>query len=181
MDISNTQQANDDKELAQVLAGINQQVDEVSSTTPATPPPATPPPMPAIPEPPTPAPAPAAPETPQPDMPAPAKVDIPTPTTPPPAPAVPAPEAARHEPKSGSPLDSIKQEALGELRPLVDKLDVSTEEKFDTYLLLLRSTDDKELIAPAHAAAKKISDEGRRAQALLDIIKEIDFLTTPHK
>src|SRR5436190_12852548 len=27
-------------------------------------------------------------------------------------------------------LDAIKQEALGELRPLVDKLDVSPEEKF---------------------------------------------------
>lgn len=74
-------------------------------------------------------------------------------------------------------LDSIKQEALGELRPLVDKLDVSPEEKFDTYLLLLRSTDDHALIAPAHEAARMISDEARRAQALLDIIKEIDYLS----
>lgn len=73
-------------------------------------------------------------------------------------------------------LESIKQEALGELRPLVDKLNVSPEEKFDTYLLLLRSTDDRELIAPAHEAAKSIADESRKAQALLDIIKEIDFL-----
>ena len=74
-------------------------------------------------------------------------------------------------------LDAVKQEALNELRPLVDKLDVSAEEKFDTYLLLLRSTDDRELIAPAHEAAKSIVDEARRAQALLDIIKEIDFLS----
>lgn len=74
-------------------------------------------------------------------------------------------------------LESIKQEALGELRPLVDKLDVSAEEKFDTYLLLLRSTDDQNLIAPAHEAARGIADEARRAQALLDIIKEIDYLS----
>jgi len=74
-------------------------------------------------------------------------------------------------------LDTVKQEALQELRPLVDKLNVSPEEKFDTYLLLLRSTDDKALIEPAHEAAKGIVDEARRAQALLDIIKEIDFLT----
>lgn len=74
-------------------------------------------------------------------------------------------------------LDAIKQEALGELRPLVDKLDVSPEEKFDTYLLLLRSTDDKALIGPAHQAARGIADEARRAQALLDIIKEIDYLS----
>lgn len=74
-------------------------------------------------------------------------------------------------------LTSIKTEALSELRPLVDKLNVEPEEKFDTYLLLLRSTDDKSLIAPAHEAARGIVDEARRAQALLDIIKEIDYLS----
>lgn len=74
-------------------------------------------------------------------------------------------------------LDDIKQTALSELRPLVGKLNVSPEEKFDTYLLLLRSTDDTSLIAPAHEAAVAIPDETRKAQALLDIIKEIDFLS----
>jgi len=81
---------------------------------------------------------------------------------------------------SGS-LDSIKQDALNELRPLVDKLDVSPEEKFDTYLLLIRSTDDRDLIAPAHEAARSITDEARKAQALLDIIKEIDYLSNPQQ
>ena len=76
-------------------------------------------------------------------------------------------------------LDSIKKDALTELRPLVDKLDLEPEEKFDIYLLLLRSTDDKTLIAPAHVAAKNIPDETKRAQALLDVIKEIDFLSSP--
>ena len=75
------------------------------------------------------------------------------------------------------PLASIKQDALVELRPLVDKLNVSPEEKFDTYLLLIRSTDDMNLIEPAHEAAKLITDETRRAEALLDIIKEIDYLS----
>lgn len=79
-------------------------------------------------------------------------------------------------PAANNELDEIKLQALKELRPLVDKLDVAPEERFDTYLLLLRSTDDKDLIAPAHEAAKNIADEARRAQALLDIIKEIDFL-----
>ena len=80
-----------------------------------------------------------------------------------------------------SDLDTIKQTALNELRPLIGKLNVSPEEKFDTYLLLLRSTDDKDLIAPAHEAAVSILDEARRAQALLDIIKEIDYLSNPEK
>ena len=76
-------------------------------------------------------------------------------------------------------LEGVKKSALLELRPLVDKLDLAPEEKFDTYLLLLRSTDDKTLIAPAHTAAQAIVDETRRAQALLDIIKEIDYLSAP--
>lgn len=78
-----------------------------------------------------------------------------------------------------SDLDSIKKDALNELRPLVDKLDLEPEEKFETYLLLIRSTDDKTLIAPAHVAAQSIADETKRAQALLDIIKEIDYLSAP--
>ena len=76
-------------------------------------------------------------------------------------------------------LDSIKKDALIELRPLVDKLNLEADEKFDIYLLLLRSTDDKTLIAPAHEAARNITDESKRAQALLEIIKEIDFLSSP--
>lgn len=95
------------------------------------------------------------------------------PTVTPPAPVVP--------PAGSDELEAIKQDALSELRPLVDKLDVSPEEKFDTYLLLLRSTDDHALIAPAHEAARGIADEARRAQALLDIIKEIDYLSGAHQ
>jgi hypothetical protein len=58
---------------------------------------------------------------------------------------------------------------------------LAPDEKFDTYLLLIRSTDDTSLIAPAHTAAKNIPDETRRAQALLDIIKEIDYLSAPEQ
>ena len=78
-------------------------------------------------------------------------------------------------------LAPIKNEAINELRPLVDKLNLPAEEKFDTYLLLLRSTDDRTLIAPAHAAAQGIADEARKAQPLLYIIKEIDFLSNPQQ
>ena len=78
-------------------------------------------------------------------------------------------------------LDGIRKSALNELRPLVDKLELQPEEKFDIYLLLLRNTDDTTLIAPAHAAAQNITDETRRAQALLDVIKEIDYLSTPQQ
>lgn len=166
------QPISDDQELAKVLAGVNQQADEAvaESTLPELPP---------IP------PAPSASDAPDADAssadasltPMPDPIAIPDPALPAQGGYAPAPVA----PMGGSDLDGIKQEALGELRPLVDKLNVSPEEKFDTYLLLLRSTDDHTLVAPAHDAAKNIVDEARRAQALLDIIKEIDFLSNPQQ
>jgi hypothetical protein len=154
MDIqpTNQQPISDDQELAKVLAGVNQQAEEAAATATTD-----------VDEPAATAPAgeePVAPAVPEPTVPA------PLPST---MPAV-----------SGD-LESIKKDALNELRPLVDKLNVAPEEKFDTYLLLLRSTDDQALIAPAYEAAHGIADEARRAQALLDIIKEIDYLSHPQQ
>jgi bifunctional phosphoglucose/phosphomannose isomerase len=74
-------------------------------------------------------------------------------------------------------LEQIKMEVVNELRPLVDKLILPPEEKFDVYLLLIRCTDDRTLVAPAHETARIIEDETRRATALLDIFKEIDYLS----
>lgn len=74
-------------------------------------------------------------------------------------------------------LEEIKTSAIHELRPLVDKLELPAEDKFDTLLLLIRSTDDSSLIGMAHEAAAAITDDARRAQALLEIIKEIDFFS----
>lgn len=76
-------------------------------------------------------------------------------------------------------LESIKKDALEQLRPLVDKLDLPPEEKFDTLLLIIRSTDDKSLVQAAYDTAKGIADEAKRAEALLDIIKEIDYFSHP--
>lgn len=89
-----------------------------------------------------------------------------------------APSGVGPLPTTGSPeLDSIKLDALKELRPLMDKVELPAEEKFDTYLMLIRSTDDSSLIGPAHTAAQNIGDEKRKAEALLEIIKEIDYLS----
>jgi len=168
MDSQANQSFSDDQELAKVLAGVSQDTDnnlqfeETNATA-----------SPVI-NPATISPDPVA--TDQSDEPATdiTKPAAPEPVTPTPVVSAPTPTAT-----ADPALDTIKQTALNELRPLVDKLDVSPEEKFDTYLLLLRSTDDKTLIAPAHDAAVAIVDEARRAQALLDIIKEIDYLSNP--
>ena len=93
------------------------------------------------------------------------------------APVVEEPVVAPVVTPAANDLEEIKKDALSELRPLIDKLDVSPEEKFDTLLLIIRSTDDQSLLAATHEAAKAITDDSRRAQALLDIIKEIDFFS----
>jgi len=87
-----------------------------------------------------------------------------------------APATSVSTPLSGE-LEGIKKNALEQLRPLIGKVDLPAEEKFDVYLMLIRSTDDATLIGPASDAAKGISDEKRRAEAFLDIIKEIDYLS----
>lgn len=163
------QPISDDQELAKVLAGVNQEADDATASGSGM----TFEPIGTVPAPASDTPVDASAN----DAAAPADPISETPVVEPlPTPAVTAPV-----PSAGSSdLDGIKREALNELRPLVDKLDVSPEERFDTYLLLLRSTDDQALIAPAHDAAKNIADEARRAQALLDIIKEIDFLSGQH-
>lgn len=81
-------------------------------------------------------------------------------------------------PKPNGDLEGIKASALEALRPLVGKLKLPAEERFDTLLLIIRSTDDQSLLNQAHQAAKEITDDTRRAQALLDVIKEIDYFSS---
>lgn len=78
-----------------------------------------------------------------------------------------------------SELQAIKQSALQELGPLVEHIDQAPEERFDTLLMMIRSSDDISLIKPAHDAAKAITDEHKKAQALLDIINEVNYFTRP--
>lgn len=187
MDTNNNGQppATDDQELAQVLAGMNQQVADQSTIdqsaqtasvddsmqfeeTGAVPAP------PTLPEAPVEvAPLEAAPDT-TPAFEVPADPVVALPPTPTAAPVV-EPAASAVSPE----LESIKKDALEQLRPLVDKLDLQPQEKFDTLLLIIRSTDDQSLVAAANETAKQIPDESKRAEALLDVIKEIDFFSHP--
>jgi hypothetical protein len=76
-----------------------------------------------------------------------------------------------------SDLLSLKQQALQELSPLVDHLDQTPEEKFRTTMMMIQATDNQSLIPTAYEAAQHISDEKNRAQALLDLINEINYFT----
>jgi hypothetical protein len=80
---------------------------------------------------------------------------------------------------SGDLLD-IKQQALQQLSPLVGHLNQSPEEKFRTTMMMIQASDDQSLIPVAYTAAKEITDEKTRAQALLDIVNEINYFTQHH-
>lgn len=77
-------------------------------------------------------------------------------------------------------LLDIKQEALQQLSPLVGHLDQSPEEKFRTTMMMIQASDDQSLLREAYEAAKKIEDEKTRAQALLDVVNEINYFTQQH-
>ena len=74
-------------------------------------------------------------------------------------------------------LITIKQEALQQLTPLVGHLDQTPEEKFRTLMMMIQAADDHTKLKDAFEAAKQISDDKIRAQALLDVINEINYFT----
>ncbi len=74
-------------------------------------------------------------------------------------------------------LLELKQQALQHLSPLVGQLDQTPEEKFRTTMMMIQASDDKSLIKSAFEAAQLITDDKPRAQALLDVINEINYFT----
>ena len=73
-------------------------------------------------------------------------------------------------------LDRVKFNALNEIRPILETVDILPEKKFTIYKDIIELTDDKACIEPAYNAARQITDEKERAEALLYIIEIIDDL-----
>ncbi len=80
---------------------------------------------------------------------------------------------------TGDDLLEIKQHALSQLSPLVSHLDQTPEERFHTLMMMIQASDDQNLIKSAYEAATQISDDKQKAQALLDIVNEINYFTHP--
>lgn len=74
-------------------------------------------------------------------------------------------------------LIDIKQKALSELTPLLGQLDQTPEDRFRTLLMIIQASDDQDMVKQAYDAAEDIKDEKLRAQALLDIVNEINYFT----
>ncbi len=96
-------------------------------------------------------------------------------STPSPAPTNDDDDAGSHE------LVDIKIKALDELAPLIDDLDMPPEEKFRTIMMMIQASDNQDLVNKAYAAAHSIEDEKTRAQALLDVVNEINYFTQPRQ
>ena len=115
-------------------------------------------------------------------------VDTPV-TTPAPLPAItPEPIITTTHQDTGQPpipepsqkpddLLDLKEHALNSLQPLVGHLDQTPEEKFKTTMMLIQATDNSALVKEAYEAANQITDEKARAQALLDVVNEINYFT----
>jgi hypothetical protein len=80
-------------------------------------------------------------------------------------------------PNANDHLSAIKIQALDELYPLIDNLDLNPEERFRTLMMMIQASDNQDLVELAYQAAHQISDEKIKAQALLDIVNEINYFT----
>lgn len=119
--------------------------------------------------------APATPSAPLSDSaPTPAPAPAPTPV----APSLPAADHTLPA-QVGHPdqLLDIKQQALQHLSPLVDHLEQSPSDRFRTTMMMIQASDNASLIKAAYDAALEIPDDKERAQALLDLINEINYFT----
>lgn len=102
-----------------------------------------------------------------------------SPNSVPSAPAVPVHVAASSDltESTTDELVQMKQEALKHLQPLVGSLQQSPEEEFRTLMMMIQATDDRTMLKKAMEAAKSIKDDKVRAQAMLDVINEINYFT----
>lgn len=78
--------------------------------------------------------------------------------------------------RSGADTRSVREAALMELFPIMDRIEVEPKKRFALYREMMEVMHDKAVIKPAHEAAKKIKDDKARADALLYLIEEIEKL-----
>ena len=152
----------------------------------------TPEPAPAapVPEPmagPAPAPMPEQPIAPMPEMAAPLQEPAIMPEQPvAPAPEMtvsePGPMMTAPEPVAEAPAESalnmrqVKEAALRDLTPLINRLNMDASQKFNLYKDIFENMRDYAVLEPAYYATKEIADESERAEALLYLVEAIDKL-----
>lgn len=71
-----------------------------------------------------------------------------------------------------SELSAVKESMIEDLLPIIDKVQVAPEKKFELYKDIIESKHDKSKVPAAYEAAKGITDETKKAEALLYLIDE---------
>ena len=89
-------------------------------------------------------------------------------------PEAPAPETPAPEINTNLNMRQIKESALRDLVPLLDHLNLTPDQKFNIYRNIFEELRDYTVLEPAYLAAKEISDETNRAEALLYLVESID-------
>ncbi len=77
----------------------------------------------------------------------------------------------------GADITKVKEAALKELFPIMDRVEVEPEKRFLLYQEMLNTMRDKAVIAPAYEAARQIRDDKVRADSLLYLINSIDEMS----
>ncbi len=77
-------------------------------------------------------------------------------------------------PKVDGDLEKTKNEMIKELLPLIDKVELPAEKKFEFYKQIIEKEHNKEIVPAAYRAVKEITDEKNKAEALLYLINETD-------
>ena len=73
-------------------------------------------------------------------------------------------------------LRAIRDEAINALVPNIDRMDgVDIERKSRIYMSAARITNSSKMFRLAYEAAKNIPDAARRAEALIDIIRDSGY------
>ncbi len=76
-----------------------------------------------------------------------------------------------------SDISKVKEAALKELFPIMDRVEVDPEKRFMLYQEMLNTMHDRAVIAPAYEAARQIRDDKVRADSLLYLINSIDEMS----
>lgn len=75
-----------------------------------------------------------------------------------------------------SDLSTLKQDALHELSPLIGQLNQTPDEKYATAKMVYEETKDQNILNAVYEAAKNLTDEKAKAEAIYDVIQKINEL-----
>lgn len=94
-----------------------------------------------------------------------------------------APEAASTDAPSAesilsgdNDLNKVREDVLRDLMPLMDKVQSDPEQKFEIYKDAMETLHDKGLVSGAYKVASQITDENKKAESLMDLMRAIDTL-----